>query len=137
MQKVIDVRAILSKSGLGIEESASLLFPNHKRPYHALKRILDGIGELNAEEIARLSNITGIEVSLLFNPGIWKVTAGVSGEVSVLRMRSDQYFAELNLETLTTTVMPFRGKQFSSFKVSESTPIRAYLSLLTEFVNNN
>lgn len=134
--QVIDVRSIITKSGLGIEETAFKLFPEHKNPYKALKRVMDGDGQLKAEEIARLSQITGFEISSLFNPKIWDVEASATEERQILRMRSGEFVAELDMSTLMTAVVKIGSSHISSFLVSPDTPFSEYLQRLTFRISN-
>lgn len=134
--QVIDVRSVITKSGLGIEEVAAKIFPDLKNPYKALYRVMNGEGSLKAEEIARLAQVTGFEVSSLFNPKIWDVEASTTEERQILRMRSSEYVAELDMTTLKTNVVKIGTSDIKTFWVSADTPFREYLCKLTEFVNN-
>lgn len=66
-EKRIDIRAVIDRSGLGINEVASQLFPEHQQPYQALRRVMNGEGELSESQIRRLSQITGVSITELFN----------------------------------------------------------------------
>lgn len=134
--QAINVRSIIVKSGLGIEETAAKLFPDHKDSYRALRRIMNGEGSLSAEEIVRLSQITGFEVSLLFNPDIWDAEATADGYSQTIKLRSAEYVAELDMTTLKTTVIKIGSSDIRTFWVSAETPFREYLCKLTEFVSN-
>lgn len=135
--QAIDIREVLRRSGVGIEEAAAKIYPNLKNPYKALNRVMNGIGALNADEIVTLSKITGFEVSLLFNPKIWSIESTASDDRQVLRMKSSDFVAELDLQTYVTTAVKIGTSNVKSFTVYAGLPLREYLCKLTEFVNNN
>ena len=71
----IDIDKIVEKSGLKKSFIAQELFPENGKKNEALQRVALGKGQLYAEQIVRLSEITGIVISDLFegNPETWKM----------------------------------------------------------------
>lgn len=67
METRIDIRAAIERSGKGIVEVANLLFPEHQQPYQALRRIMNGDGELSESQLWKLAEITGMTIGELFN----------------------------------------------------------------------
>lgn len=63
----IDVRAVIERSGKGIVEVAGLLFPKHQQPYQALRRVMQGEGELSESQLRKLAQISGMTITELFN----------------------------------------------------------------------
>lgn len=66
MTKRIDIRAVIERSGKGIVEVAGLLFPEHQQPYQALRRVMQGEGELSESQLRKLAQISGMTITELF-----------------------------------------------------------------------
>lgn len=69
--KAIDLKNIIAENWLDEDELAKELFPKNKFPRLALARVLNGDAVLDANQISKLSQLTGIEIGSLFEGGKW------------------------------------------------------------------
>jgi len=70
--KTIDLAGIIEKQNLDINEIARQLFPENKFPRLALNRVMKKGSVLDANQISKLSLITGIPISELYDERGWK-----------------------------------------------------------------
>lgn len=99
MQK-IDLKKIIEGQGLKPQELAAHLFPAHKFPALALGRLLEGKSILDAEQISRLSQYTGIPIASLYTGGEWEI---ITAENKIV-FNSGDYVAELDTKKWGTKI---------------------------------
>lgn len=71
--QTINLEKIIEESSLTKKEVAQQLFPGNKYPTLALNRIITGETVLDANQISKLSMLSGISIDQLF--GSWKITS--------------------------------------------------------------
>lgn len=91
--QTIDLEKIIEESDLTKKEIAQQLFPDNKYPTLALNRIISGEAVLNADQISKLSMLSGISIDQLF--GGWKTTKHKQTYI----FTNGDYRAELYTET--------------------------------------
>lgn len=129
LQKIIDLQ------GLDKTKLAQELFEGHKHPSMALNRVLAGNMLLNANQVAQLSEITGLPIGFIYAAGEWKSSA----RLNKLYFLAGEVLAELDLPTFKTKLSYFhKGQPYIETLVHPSdTPAKMYLSELTEIVIKN
>lgn len=70
----INLKEIIERQELDVKEVAKNLFPGNDYPKLALDRILKNKAVLDANQISRLSAITGIPIGALYAGGQWKAS---------------------------------------------------------------
>lgn len=99
--KTIDLDRIIESQHLDHKETAKMLFPEAKYPSLALNRVRKGEAQLNAQQISKLSAMTGLSVDDLFSNKGWKNKA-VNG--SEHTFENGEYVAVLNTETFKARI---------------------------------
>lgn len=98
--QTIDLNKIIEESELDAVKVAEHLFPTNKYPRHALKRVLNGDANLDADQISRLSGLTGRSIASLYSGGGWKGVVKKDKHI----FTHGEYRAELNTETWVTEI---------------------------------
>lgn len=94
----MDIQEIINRSGLRVDYVAGRLFPDNKRPYNALLRVMGGKGQLSASQIAALSEVTGLTPNELFAKGPkWAGTLKNGSLVLRLGQYQVEYTSALNV----------------------------------------
>ncbi len=94
----MDVQEIIKRSGLRVDYVAERLFPENKRPYNALLRVISGKGELSASQVGVLCDLTGLTPNELFSKGPkWAGTLKNGSLVLRLGQFQVEYTSALNL----------------------------------------
>lgn len=96
--ETIDVRKIIESRGLDMKEVARQLFPKNKFPENALWRVFRKKGILDADQISKLSLLSGLSVSELFSGGKWKAKSQKGLHV----FTNEEFRAELDTDVWTT-----------------------------------
>lgn len=80
------------------------LFPNNKEPRQAVRRVARGEAFLNSEQIAKLSELLNVPIATLFyDTKAWEIESNTNLK-NRINFRTYDYFAELNTETMETTL---------------------------------
>ena len=88
--KTINLKKIVEASDLSKKEIANHLFPDNKFPVLALDRVARNDAVLDANQISRLSAVTGISIGDLF--GEWKMES----KTGFHKLSSGEYQAEID-----------------------------------------
>lgn len=99
MQK-INLEQIIEDHDLDKKNLAEQLFPHHKYAVLAMNRVLSGEGILDAEQISKLSLISGVPISKLFSSEKWELT----NRKHLIVLTNDEYTAEVDTRTWATKV---------------------------------
>lgn len=130
--KTIDLKKLIESSDLDSKEVAKQLFPKNKYPDLALNRVMKGLNVLDADQISKLSLLSGVPISELFSGGEWKGSTAQNVHV----FTNGEYRAELDPQTWITKVF-HKGSLFhDSIIHSGSTPINEYLHELDQIIIN-
>jgi hypothetical protein len=132
MQKV-DLGRIMETAKLKTSKVGEALFPDNREPSQAVRRVMRGDALLNSEQLAKLAELIGVPVGMLFDTASWKMSVPAGGR-NIIQFRSYDYFAELDTKTMTTTVS-FNGLVFfEKITHPHGVGIEQYLSDLTDLV---
>jgi hypothetical protein len=132
----IDLRRILETSNLKASYVGAVLFPENLKPSAAVWRVCRGEALLNSEQIAKLSELLNVPIGLLFDDAEWRMSVEGTRK-NVIQFRSYDYFAELDLETMTTTVSRNGVRFFEKAQHPKSIGLTDYLSQLTDLIIKN
>ena len=132
--KTLDLTKIRKLTGLKAQELAAELFPNHKHPYNALNYIEKGNGFLDSWQIAKLSEIVGVPIGLLFDDAAWEMSKPAGAPRGVILFKTYDYIAELNTESMTTVVYRNGAVVFDGVQHSGINEISIYLSSITDLI---
>lgn len=132
--KTLDLKKIRKLSGLKASELALELFPNNKKPYDALNYIEKGRGFLDSQQIAKLSDMINVPIGLLFDDAAWEMGSPAGAARGVIQFKTYDYIAELNTETMTTTVSRNGVAVFDGVQHSGIVEISEYLSSITDLI---
>ena len=72
MKNKFDIKKIIKRYELNIDDLAKVLFPSVKYPEKAFNRILRGKANLDTEQLERLAEYIGVFISDLFPINTWK-----------------------------------------------------------------
>ncbi len=129
----IRLKEIIETSGVERKEIARQLFPKNKFPDVALTRAVKGEGTLDADQISKLSLITGIPISELFSGQKWKTVF----KEGIHTFTNGDFKAELDTRTWTTKLF-CNGSLFHETVIcSGSIPLSEYLSKLDSLIINH
>lgn len=95
LQKIIELHALNPK------DLAPELFPENKYPMIALSRVLSGEAQLSADQVSKLSSMTGIPVEHLYSGAKFKQSGTPDG---LIKFDTDDYRAELDQTTWITKI---------------------------------
>lgn len=131
--QTIDLKRIMDTANLKTKDLAPLLFPGFKHPERSVRSVQKGILKLNSDQLAELSKLLNVPVGLLFDDAAWCMSAPAS-ENRIINFRSYDYFAELDLDTMTTTVS--RNGMLFPEKIThpDGVGLHDYLSSLTDLI---
>ena len=129
----IDLARIVRENNLNKDEIAKELWPSHTYPELAYKRITKGDGVLNADQISKLSSITGLSISEIFSGEKWKS----SKKGQVYTFTSGNYKAVLNTDTWITKIYLKDSLFHESVIMKKTVPLNQYLENLNSIIINN
>lgn len=133
MQK-LDLGRIMEIAKLKTATVGAQLFPTNQDPKAAVRRVIKGDAFLNSEQIAKLSEMLGVPIGLLFSDAAWSMTKPSDSKKRVIQFRSYEYFAELDLDTMTTTVSRNGLLFFEKITHPKGVEITEYLNDLTDLI---
>lgn len=129
--QTINLQKLIEERDLDRDVLAAELFPGHKFPNLALARVIQGKSVLDANQISRLAQITGLNISDLFEGATWKSEPLKKGLVT---FTSGRYRAELDTQTLITKIYHI-DTLFHTATMSHATiTISDYLRSLDEII---
>ena len=129
--QTLDLKRIAETANLKASYLGAHLFPDNKDQAHAVRRVMRGEMLLNSEQVAKLAELLNVPIGLLYDDASWHVSSGQKG---VIRFTAYDYYAELNTETMTTTVLRNGAPQFETVTATEGISLLDYLSLLTDLI---
>lgn len=130
--KTLNLKRIVEVSGLKPTDLGVQLFPDHKHPYRAFWRVADGKSNLDSAQIAKLSEILNVPIGLLFEDAEWKMAVPAGSRL--IRFTAYDYFAELNLDTMETTISRNNTLFFEKLHHPNGVGLSEYLSSLTNLI---
>lgn len=106
--KRIDIVGVCKAANLDLKLVAAQLFPKNTHPTLALNRVISKSNKavLDANQISKLSALTGVNIGDLFTPNKWKTA---KSSKNTLTFQSEEYLAELNTTDWTTKVFSNNG----------------------------
>lgn len=130
----IDLKKILKTANVKASFVGPHLFPGHKDPGGAVRRVMRGESLLNSEQVAKLSELLNVPIGMLFEDASWYMSAP-PGRKHVVNFRAYNYFAELDTKTMKTTLSK-NGLLFFEKVITHERGIGLtdYLSQLTDLV---
>jgi hypothetical protein len=132
--KTINLGRIIELAGLNKKDLAELLFPDLKHPNRSLSAVISGILHLNTVQIVKLSNFLDVPVGMLFDDASWSMGVPKDQAKRVIQFKAYNYFAELDLATMTTSISKDGLTFLKTVKHSPSVELSAYLSDLTDLI---
>jgi hypothetical protein len=127
----IELKKIIKRHNLDVWEVAKHLFPNNRYPRLALNRVMAGEAVLDANQISKLSALTGITFDNLFSNSGWKVRI----DKRVHTFTNGEYKAELDTETWTTTVFHKKSLMYEDILHTKTISIEEYIIKLDTLIN--
>jgi len=118
----IDLKQIIEKMEMSKKEVATELFPVNKFPVLALNRVLAGEAVLDADQISKLSMLSGLSPNEMFSS--WKMKS----RMGIHTLTSGNYRADLDMHSGTTKIF-YKGSLDHEF-IIHKTNIE-----LSEFIN--
>ena len=128
--KTIDLKSIIEKQELGVNEIARQLFPNNKYSRLALNRVMAGKAVLDANQISKLSLLTGIPIPFLFSGEEWGSKAVKDEHI----FTNGDFKAVLDTKTWTTKVFHLDSLFHESIIHSGAIPISEYLDSINSII---
>ena len=134
LMKKIDIVKIAKKADLdlfGAEGLAKSLFPGHKFPVKALKRVISGRSLLDEGQVQRLASLSGFTITQIYE-GVfdWKHKTSPSG----IKLVSDEFTAELDWKTGITKVYSLDSLLFEEVLHTGLTTLDNYIQKLNTLV---
>lgn len=135
MQKLIDIRGVIEKSGLNYSDVATELFPLNAYPRLALNRVADrkNGAHLDEEQISKLASLLGLNISELFDETEW--SSKIEGDK--VTFSTKDYRAELDLKTNKTKIYHLNSLFHSEIIHSLTVPLSEYLESLNKIILNH
>ena len=135
MQKTIDLLGIIERLDLNKNELAKELYPSHTHPTLALNRILKNEGVLDANQISKLSMLTGLPISKLFTVGGFTLEGANDGQT--LRLTNGEYVAIYDTRKGTTKLYHNKTLFHETVLSKHGIAFSDYLNLLHNIIKNN
>jgi len=132
--KTIPLGKIIDLAKLNKKDLSVILFPELKHPDRSLAAVIAGRLSLNTEQIVKLSEIVGVPVGMLFDDVEWSLSVPSGQAKRVIQMRAYNYFAELDLVTMTTSISKDGLTFIETVQHPPSVELSVYLSSLTELI---
>ena len=101
--QTLNLKRIMETANLKAPYVGAHLFPDNKEPRQAVYRVMKGEAFLDSEQIAKLSELLNVPIGLLFDDASWCMSVKPERR-NVINFRTYDYFAELNTETMETTL---------------------------------
>jgi len=130
--KTINLKEIIEKSNLDINDVAIQLFPGNKYARLALNRILSGKAVLDADQISKLSLLANIPISQLYEN--WKAT--YNGDKGVHTFTYGDFTAYLDTNKWVTRIFHKNSKFHESFIHSGSIKLSEFLDNINIQIKN-
>lgn len=133
MQK-INLSKIIERSGIPATEIAEHLFPGNMYPRVALKRVENGDGSLNEEQISKLALLVGLSIEDLFNNSTWKLDDIKDRRLCFV---SGQYVAHYDKKTGLTSVFDKETLFHETVISIEGMGLSQYLGMLDQIIEEH
>ena len=132
-----NLNSIIEYNKLDAKKVAAELFPENKYPMIAMTRVINGEALLNSEQISKLSFLTGIPISQLFESGGWANLPTKSND-NTLRFENGDYTATLDRDTWITSLAHKNSIFHESIVVDGNTvPLSVYFTELDKLILNH
>jgi hypothetical protein len=128
----IKLKELIDKQGLDTKELAEQLFPQNKYPRLALNRVLAGGAVLDANQISKLSLLTGIPINELYSGENWKAQSTKGIHV----FTNEAFRAELNTETWVTKIFHKESLFHESIIHTGTMKLSEYFEQLNKIITN-
>lgn len=129
---MIDVKKFMADHNLETKEVAKAMFPTNQYPKMAFKRIVDGEGLLDSDQLVRLAALARVSVAELFN-GNW---ASKSNRKSFI-LEKGEYRAELEWSTWITRIF-HRESMFHEKVLTQPTiPMSKYIEEIEGIISKH
>ena len=129
-----NLKAIMGTYDISSKTLAAELFPGNKYPSIALTRVINGETQLNADQVAKLSAMTGVPIENLYSGEKWK--AGRSKE-GILTFENEDYKAELDQQSWITKIYHKDSLFFDEVIHNGSIPLSEFLNQLDNLILNH
>lgn len=130
----VNLSRIIDLAQLDKTELANTLFPSVKHPMRSLYRVIYSKLNLDSEQLVKVANLVDVPVGMLFDDASWSMGVPRDQAKRVIQFRAYNYFAELDLATMTTSISKDGLTFVKTVKHSPSVELSAYLSDLTDLI---
>lgn len=127
-----NLKNIIEQHGLNTKTLAAELFPSNAYPMIALTRVINGDSQLNADQISKLSFISGVPIENLFDGAKWKSNHNANS--STLVFESESYRIELDMELWTSKVFDKDSLIHESVVSDRFLPMSEYLQNIDNLI---
>lgn len=128
----IDLKKVIADNNLNKKEVAKHLFPGNSYPVLALNRVIKGDAKLDSDQISKLSLFANCTIEDLYGIKFRPQTKDRK-----MFFESEDYKAELNIDTWTTKVFHKDSLFHESVIHKSSIALSDYLEQLTSIIKNH
>jgi hypothetical protein len=114
------------------KQFAEELFPEHKHPELAFRRMMKGHGVLDAEQLSKLATLLGCTIQELFSGGSWKAKASHN---KIHIFTSGDFTAELDTVKFISSVYKNNSLIHEEVIHKTSISLSEYLTDLDKIIN--
>lgn len=129
-----NLKAIMDLYGLTAKDLAAALFPGNKYPSIALTRVINGEAQLSADQVAKLSAMTGVPIENLYSGEKW---TGSRSKEGILTFENEDYKAELDQQSWITKIYHKDSLFFDEVIHNGSIPLSEFLNQLEILILNH
>lgn len=132
--QTINLEKIIELSGADKNKLAAVLFPKQLHPVRSLYRAINVKQDLTASQISALSEFIDVPIGMLFSDAAWSMGVPAGQSRRIVQFRTYNYFAELDLESMTTSVSKDGLTFIKTIKHPKGVELTEYLSQITDLI---
>ena len=127
----MDLRRIITQSGLRFDYLAEKLFPNNRHPYNALNRVVTRGGELTGTQLKALAEVTGLSVDTILG------TAAAKGRLTKnsLTFHVDGFDVVFDPSSACCAIEK-AGEDMGHLFVGDAVTVREFLAAVQQEINS-
>lgn len=126
----LNLQRIIDGQGLDPKVLASELFPGNKHPELSLRRVLKGEAALDAEQISKIAQLTGLTFDELYAGRVWRTSATDTS----ITFESDDYKAVLDTDTFIAKIYRKDSLIHEEAILRQGIPLKDFLNFVNEII---
>lgn len=131
--EILDLGAVIRETKTDRTALADLLFPQHKQPSRALKRIIDGGAELDAIQISKLAMYLNCKVADLFSENYEEIKT--ESDYYEWTIKAKGFFAILNTRTFKLRIFSTTNLLHEGSIVKQTIPLNVLVNKVYKIIN--